>query len=391
MSNKYNAYTKEEIIEKLKLFYKENNVAITYTKIKKCNYMPTIKVFDRIFGSLKNACLESGVPFSREECIKRKSMVDTKKRDERILTQKYNNQGCLMTCIEYQDSHNITVKFEDEYGAIVKSKWRLFDNGSIDNPNYNILKIGEENYNKQGCLMRIVEYNNTSSLTIEFQDEFKFRKKTTYTLFKSGSILNPFHKSVYNIGIVGNKYPIKIDGKTTKEYYTWSNMLKRCYSENVKKIRPTYKNVTCCEEWLYYPNFYEWLHSQENFDEWKEEERGALDKDILIKGNKHYSPTTCCLVPDVINSLLVKCDSVRGELPIGVFYDNTQNVYVAQCCENAEGNYIGSYSTCENAFNAYKKYKENVIKKTATREFNNGTITKKCYDALLKYEVEITD
>ena len=31
--------------------------------------------------------------------------------------------------------------------------------------------IGEEKYNYQGCLMKIIEYNNANNLIVEFQDE----------------------------------------------------------------------------------------------------------------------------------------------------------------------------------------------------------------------------
>lgn len=385
--SKYNAHSKEEIIEKLKLFYEENKIAITATKIKNCTYMPTIKVFNRIFGSLKNACLEANIPFEREKCIKTKSMVDEKKRDERIHTQKYNNQGCLMTCIDYKDAHHITVKFEDIYNETVETTWRLFEHGCINNPSFYKLKIGEENYNNQGCLMKIIEYNNYSDVWVEFQDKYHCKKHTNYKCFIKGEVKNPCFPTVYGIGMIGNKYPVKIKDKTTKEYNTWNNMLKRCYSEKVKKIRPTYKNVTCCDEWLYYPNFYEWLHSQENFDKWVTLDKSAIDKDILVKGNKLYSPETCCLVPNNINTLFVKCDELRGDYPIGVYYDSKCNCYIAQCCENAEGNYIGYYHNCIDAFNAYKKYKEKAIKRTAEKEFKNGTITEKCYNALLKYKV----
>jgi hypothetical protein len=50
----------------------------------------------------------------------------------------------------------------------------------------------------------------------------------------------------------------------------------------------------------------------------------ALDKDILYKGNKIYSPDTCVFVPQEINALFVKNDANRGDLPIGVFYTLTK-------------------------------------------------------------------
>lgn len=53
--------------------------------------------------------------------------------------------------------------------------------------------------------------------------------------------------------------------------------------------------------------------------------------------------------------------------------------------------HIGSYITVQDAFNAYKKYKENIIKYVAKYEFEKGNITKKCYDAMLRYEISIND
>ena len=49
------------------------------------------------------------------------------------------------------------------------------------------------------------------------------------------------------------------------------------------------------------------------------------------------------------------------------------------------------YATPEEAFFAYKTYKEKLIKQIAQIEFDKDNITKTCYDAMMKYKVEITD
>ena len=51
--------------------------------------------------------------------------------------------------------------------------------------------------------------------------------------------------------------------------------------------------------------------------------------------------------------------------------------------------YIGDYKTPEDAFYAYKKCKESYLKHLADKY--KGEIPDKVYDALYKYEVEITD
>ena len=239
--------------------------------------------------------------------------------------------------------------------------------------------------------MKITEYNDCKNIVIEFQDEYNARVHTSYRWFLLGRVKNPYHPSVYSIGMSGNKYPMSINGKHIKEYTAWTSMLKRCFDEKFKKKHPTYQDVTCCKDWLLYENYYEWLHSQENFNKWLNGDRWSVDKDILLKGNKVYSPETCCLVSNNVNILFAKRDAKRGDLPIGVI--RFGNRYRADCRNpftNKQDN-IGYYDSPEQAFKAYKIYKENLIKQVAEVEYKNGNITEKCYKAMMNYEVEITD
>ena len=43
--------------------------------------------------------------------------------------------------------------------------------------------LGNENYNNQGCLMKVAEYNSYNDIIIEFQDEHKHRVHTKYSCF----------------------------------------------------------------------------------------------------------------------------------------------------------------------------------------------------------------
>lgn len=249
----------------------------------------------------------------------------------------------------------------------------------------------EEKLNNKGCLMRIVEYNNNSDILVEFQDKYKARVRTQYCNFKSGSIRNPYYPNIYGVGMTGNKYPTAIKRDPIKEYLTWHNIIQRCFTDRVKKKQPAYKDVTCCNEWLNYEKFYEWLHSQLNFDKWKNGSRWAIDKDILNKGNKIYSPENCCLIPQNVNCLFLKREAERGEYPIGVSYRNEG--FLASCHNpfTDQREELGYYSTPEKAFYTYKAYKEDLIKQVAQIEFNKGNITERCYKAMMNYVVEITD
>ena len=83
-------------------------------------------------------------------------------------------------------------------------------------------RVGETNYNKAGQLMKLVEYDSTLSIVIEFQDEFKTRVKSQYQYFKQGKVLNPSDKKRCR-----NARPIK---RTMAFYENYrSNNLKAIY------------------------------------------------------------------------------------------------------------------------------------------------------------------
>ena len=118
-----------------------------------------------------------------------------------------------------------------------------------------------------------------------------------------------------------------------------------------------------------------------------------VDKDIIKKNNKVYSPETCCLVPQNVNSLFIRGNAIRGNLPIGVIkhrskYQAHSSVKVGKKTKHV---CLGTYNTPEEAFYTYKKVKEKYIKQVAKEEFSQRNITKECYNAMMNYEVEITD
>ena len=176
-------------------------------------------------------------------------------------------------------------------------------------------RTGEVGISNEGCVMKIVEYNNHFDITVEFQDEHKYRVHTRYGHFKNGQCKNPFFASVFGYGYLGidkngnvsKTYESK-DGKNvqTWEYHKWQSMLTRCFDSKFKEKHPTYEGVTCCDRWLCFAYFLEDFEILKQEYNWDDDEKLNLDKDILYKGNKLYSLENCVLVPDYINSLFIQ-------------------------------------------------------------------------------------
>ena len=234
--------------------------------------------------------------------------------------------------------------------------------------------------------MKIIQYNSNRSIVVEFQDEHHAQKHTSYQCFIDGSVKNPYHPTKYGIGFIGEGESVRINGKLKKSYTTWMAMMDRCYKSNDNK-NPTYQSCYVCDEWHNYRNFEKWFNENIYYID---NETMELDKDILIKNNKKYSPETCCFVPNNINCLFTKSDKIRGEYPIGVTFHNRDKVFEAWCKDgNKKQIYLGRFSNPTDAFYKYKEYKENIIKKIAN--IYKDKIPVHIYNALINYVVEIND
>ena len=252
-------------------------------------------------------------------------------------------------------------------------------------------RTGERRINNFGSEMVIVEYRKYSDIDVYFPKYNWTAKNIQYSNFKEGKIRCPYERRAFGVGYIGEgKYKIKENGKHTRIYSTWYGMLMRCYDKKYQEKYPTYKDCTVCEEWLNFQNFAKWY--DENSYEVNNEKMN-LDKDILVKHNKIYSPDTCIFVPQAINKLFVKCDRSRGDSVIGTSL--YKGKYQVKCqvfnpeTGKSKNEYLGIYETQEKAFEIYKYYKEKNIKEVA--DYYKEQIPNKLYNALYNYKVEITD
>ena len=171
---------------------------------------------------------------------------------------------------------------------------------------------------------------------------------------------------------------------TAESYLKWHDMIHRCYNIKFHERQPQYKGCIVCVEWLDYSNFKIWYDQHKIYGMALD-----LDKDILFKGNKVYSPETCCFVPHAINTLFLNCKKNRGDLPLGVHFDKSKGKYRAEMSFMGEPIKLGTFDTAESAFARYKEYKEDFIQDMA--EQYRDEIPNKVYEAMLEWKIEIDD
>ncbi len=245
--------------------------------------------------------------------------------------------------------------------------------------------VGKICKSKSSGDFKVLKYNDSKNVEIQF---LKTGYEATVELgnIKSGSVKDPYLPSVCGVGILGAKYPSKVNGVKTKEYKLWQSMLERCYSATYQKQRPTYEGCEVSDNFKSYEYFYEWCHKQIGFSN----QGWQLDKDLLIKGNKVYSESTCVFIPAEINLVLTKSNKTRGEHLIGVNWDKTNKAFKARVNKSkGKQEHLGYFNTELEAFNVYKEAKESFVKEQANKF--KSQIDERAYNALMSYAVEITD
>ena len=247
-----------------------------------------------------------------------------------------------------------------------------------------VSRIGEKFITNEGYNIEIIDYNKNTKYSIKFDNKI-IKTNLDFKEIKNGSISNPLHKSLCGVGYIGiGRYVTSNNKEKTKEYSYWHGIINRCYNKKRKNGNNFYEPMYAKEIWHNFQNFAEWMEQNYNpktMDGWH------LDKDILIKGNKVYSPETCCFVPQEINTVFTKRQSKRGDYPIGV--TKVCSSYKVQLNIYGILNYLGTFKTIEEAFQVYKEAKENYIKEVADKW--KDLIDPRVYEAMHNYQVEITD
>lgn len=229
----------------------------------------------------------------------------------------------------------------------------------------------------------VVEYCNAKRVLVRFVKTNNLQW-TNVACLESGYIKD-HNSSTNNHIICGVGYYGSGDysDKYSQAYTVWHGIIRRCYDKKHTAKHPSYSKCTVCDEWLNFQSFKRWF--EDNYVDGM-----YIDKDILVKHNTVYSPERCCFVPRLINNAFEKRESKRGEYPLGVTNSNRErNPYKAQITRFTKHKNLGHFSTIQEAFYAYKIAKEAYLKELAN--MYKDVIEPRVYDALMNYEVEITD
>jgi hypothetical protein len=140
----------------------------------------------------------------------------------------------------------------------------------------------------------IIEYNSHEDITIQFKDT-NYIKKTNASSLRSGRVADPYKRTVYSMGYLGDGNYVVKDHFTV--YGRWCNTFQRCYGPSYLQKMPSFKGCSVGSSFHCFQDFCSWYYTQYgcNHKDWH------VDKDLYSKDNKIYSAKRCILIPREIN------------------------------------------------------------------------------------------
>lgn len=223
------------------------------------------------------------------------------------------------------------------------------------------------------CKKISVVFDNTGSF-------YTFHASVVY----ANKVKDFMARTLMGVGYLGrptrnNKDPVEAIAKKF-----WISMILRCYDERRLVSRPTYRGCSVSPEWQCFANFYDWFLEQYSSGYYRDGYQ--LDKDLILQGNKVYSPDKCVLLPLQLNSLLqVKKQSENKYLP-GVNFDKSRGLFKSEV--NFKGvRYYGKRVESEiEAFTEYKQTKERLVREEAENWI--GLLPEVAVNSLREYSLD---
>lgn len=235
------------------------------------------------------------------------------------------------------------------------------------------VKVGQVFKINNGESIRVEQYIDCYNVYISFLGNYTNLKRVSVGQITSGNIKNNYKRSVVGVGYLGDGcYKSAENGKKTECYLCWVSLITRCYKSSANSEH--YFNIcTVHEDWHNFQNFAGWYYKQRGCNKGY-----PLDKDLITKGNKHYSPETCCLVPREVNNVIIVSNKNR-QLPAGVTIIKSGRYQARISIENKTVR-LGVYDTAKDAHEAYVRKKEASVRGMAEKWKNE--ICDNAYNAL---------
>ncbi len=248
------------------------------------------------------------------------------------------------------------------------------------------ISVGFKGNSRSSGEFEVIELLQKHNCKVLFKETGTVSVQNKYNT-KKGTIRDVYKRTCHGVGYLGDG---NYRRSATKAGMYWQFMMNRCYDGKYKLDHPTYENCLVCEEWHNFQNFAEWCVAQRGYGY----SGFNLDKDLLVKGNKIYSPETCSLIPQEINKAITKQTMFKAGLPIGVSTrEDLGGKFMARLSTSSSGVrgevYLGLFDTPDSAFLAYKKAKEAHVKLLANKF--KGMLADNSYEALMNFEVNIDD
>lgn len=241
--------------------------------------------------------------------------------------------------------------------------------------------IGKRFVNNQGTPFEIVRKCTEDSdyRYIVFFDDYGVEIRVSVSSICNGSVKNPYEPIVVGVGYIGiGKNKPTEDGKNTRKYQLWADMLRRAYDIKYHERRPTYKDVVVDEKLFDFQYFCQVI---ENIPFWNEKDENGryynLEKDIFSV--KRYDENTIVFVPLSINQFLVNNKSNNGNYAVGVCLDKKSSKYIT----SARSKHLGRFDTELEAYEVYCNARNSYARELA--EKYKGKIADRVYNVLINW------
>lgn len=259
------------------------------------------------------------------------------------------------------------------------------------------MAVGKEFKNKNGEVYKIIKREKDkrgSSFDLihcEFQDppyDDKGNKAVVVRMASQvtrGIVINPYHKTALSDGYSGEYISYKTNPDVQEVRRKWYAMIERVKSDN------RYANVSICDEWKNFNNYYYWVVKQKNHSVF------AIDKDFTQwdTNTKIYSPETCICIPQVLNVMSGR-ESKRGDLPLGLTKLSSGGIETSISMTDKYNKHFTfrifrTKSATEKdileSFIVSKIAREYKLKLYAEKLYKNDLIDKKAYDSIRKFRI----